>query len=732
MCVRLALSFVLLFATSVSVRAGTRGLDLARAELEKYVRQVTGTVAPECRFAVDPSLDAKHDEYRIVSEGEGAAFVGANVRSVFYAVYDFLERRGGCRWFWDGDIVPKRDRIDFSGLDVREVSKFEYRAIRYFAHRGLTRFQAEHWGLEDWKREIDWCLKRRLNCLMPRISMDDTWQKAFPDIVPYPDPAKPLPEAGKGYNNRSLFWSLEYRGRLRKAFTQYAFARGLMIPTDFGTMTHWYSRTPKAYLEKKNPPFLPLSNNQYGEPTGRVFDVFEGDWLDEYWKLTDAFVGSGYGSFDLLHTIGLGERLCFRDRAKNLKMKVDVLDLQLKKAAEKAPNAPILLAGWDFYMAWTPAEVRKLLPRLDPKRVLIWDYAADAMDGWDFENESRMGNFTDWDVIGKFPYTFGIFLTYEQGLDVRANYALIEARQRLAEDDPMCKGYILWPESSHTDTFLLRYFTANAWRGGKTSAALLDEFCRDRYGKQSSLMKKVWERVIPLSSLYGWYGNYGVRLTQNLLWPAPYPLLEKRVNEMVRGMEGSEEVFRLLAEVDWTDPFVRRDVIDLARTTLDRLAETRRMTLVQAYHDWCLEGPSDATLLSIADDYVRLVRALSRLLALHTDFSMADSYDRLNAIEPIVNPDFEHVLVDNALNTYCRSHQAEAAKHWYEPLAEELVRTVREKAGTHDRTMPDRKTLESFSERLHSQMLARPLSEMRPTAPRTQEAFRALMGELTN
>ena len=27
-------------------------------------------------------------------------------------------------------------------------------ALRYFAHRGLKRFQAEHWSLADWQREI--------------------------------------------------------------------------------------------------------------------------------------------------------------------------------------------------------------------------------------------------------------------------------------------------------------------------------------------------------------------------------------------------------------------------------------------------------------------------------------------------------------------------------------------------------------------------------------------------
>ena len=35
--------------------------------------------------------------------------------------------------------MPKKDSIDLSGLDVHEEAHFEYRGIRYFAHRGLAK-----------------------------------------------------------------------------------------------------------------------------------------------------------------------------------------------------------------------------------------------------------------------------------------------------------------------------------------------------------------------------------------------------------------------------------------------------------------------------------------------------------------------------------------------------------------------------------------------------------------
>ena len=147
--------FALIIAFAGVVRADECGL--AKAEFAKYHRLITGRDpgADTVVFGIDPKVSASgNDAYVIRSEkvdgwkdGEvryGAKITGSNGRSVLYGVYDLLERRGGCGWFWDGDRVPKRDAIDLSGLDVREESKFAYRGIRYFAHRGLTRFQAAH------------------------------------------------------------------------------------------------------------------------------------------------------------------------------------------------------------------------------------------------------------------------------------------------------------------------------------------------------------------------------------------------------------------------------------------------------------------------------------------------------------------------------------------------------------------------------------------------------------
>ena len=660
---------------------------LAKDVFERYCREICGTVPKGATFAIDPMLDSTHDEYSVRFRGGEASFAGANGRALLYAVYDFLSRRCGCRWYWDGDFVPKAGRIDLSGPDIREKSRFEHRAIRYFAHRGLTRFQAEHWGLEDWKREIDWCVKNRINTFMLRIGQDDLFQKAFPDVCPYPDPSKPSPESkglGGGYNDRSLFWPLEFRGELRKQVLAYAFERGLMAPEDFGTMSHWYSRTPHTFIDKMKPTFLPQQGGYYGHPTDRVWDIRERRWLDAYWKLTQAAIDN-YGKSGLLHTIGIAERHCYTNRADNLRMKVDMLNLMVSNALSHYPESKILLAGWDFYNGWRPNEVQSLLATLDPRKVLLWDYEADAHD---------KTNFTEWGVVGKFPYTFGIFLTLAQGLDVRADYARIVSRQKLVKDDPMCRGYLFWPESSHTDQLVINYFVANCWNADRPDVdAIVDDLSRGRYGDQAAAFAKIWRQVIPVSTncCDTWRDNCG-RASLRLCWnpKAMEGLSFRSVSpDTLKTVPG---IFRALAEIRWEGAFARRDAIDLARTAADRLLLS-------------LMGEPKRNAPKVA----RLMRPFADLLALHTDYSLAESYDRLNAVKEIAYPDFDRTLWGNAVNGYCASHHYEAFAHVHLPWWDALAQTGAAPA----RPMPMRR-----------------LAEMRPTLPRTAENYRRTLLDL--
>ena len=716
-------------ALTIAAAGAAEAADpLPERAFRDYWAKIAVNPPPATRFAVEPGTSVSgRDAYRVQEKDGVLSFVGSNVRSLHYAVYDFF-RRKGCRWYWDEDALPAKSRVETAGTDIREESRFEYRGLRYFAHRGLTRFQAEHWGPEDWKREIDWCLKNRLNLLMPRIGMDDTWQKAYPDIVPYPDAAKRLPGAGKGYNDRSLFWSLEYRGRLRKEFTDYAFARGLLMPTDFGTMTHWYSRTPQEYLDKVKPAFLPQASKSYGEPSGLVFDVRDPKWYDAYWSLSEAYMKAGYGRPDLMHTIGLGERMVYTNRADNLALKIGVMTNLCNRVAKAYPDSKVLLAGWDFYFSWKPHEVRALLPRLDPSRTVVWDYEADARDDdydWMGGGGSRRNDFTRWDVIGKFPYVFGIFLCYESGVDIRLDYDLVAKRQALVADDPMCKGYILWPESSHTDILALEYFTANCWSGRSEKVpALLHDLCVRRYGADAAAMEKAWTLLLPMTSGVGWGENCVQQLTGWLANYSDEPHYFPVFRDLERQVAAVPAVYAALKEVSFGTPAVRRDALDVARTACDRMNLYWRGKLFRAFDAWTRGEGDEATVRTAAAGLERESARLADLLALHTDYSIHESYLRLDAVEKIRNPDFGRTLLDNATTPYCRSHQYEMVRHWYLPLARRFTDEIRRRLASGERkSLREDPLPKRWNDEFNKALLATPLETLRPTSPRTREAF---------
>ena len=133
-----------------------------------------------------------------------------------------------------------------------------------------------------------------------------------------------------------------------------------------------------------------------------------------------------------------------------------------------------------------------------------------------------------------------------------------------------------------------------------------------------------------------------------------------------------------------------------------------------------------ADVKAMADAYVALGRAFADLLSLHTDYSLYESYLRLDAVEKIRNPNFEHVLYENASCGYCRSHQYEVARWWAVPAMTDLANMLAERAAAGDKSPIPPLNQDRYRER----SLLRPLAEMRPVIPRTPENWRRVLGDL--
>lgn len=616
------------------------------------------------------------DNYCIFTKeiaGRSCLFLaGGRPRATIYAVYRYFEKFCGCRWFWDGDRIP-RSRLPLTNVHLIEEPRFAYRGLRYFAHRSLHRFQAEHWNLEDWQKEIDWILKKRLNLFMLRIGLDDIFQKAFPDIVPYPKLGEPSAEEGTGHNDRNLFWSLAYRGELRKKILAYAFERDLMHPEDCGTITHWYSRTPKAYLEKVNPSLL-IGEKYHGEVTAQTWDILDDENLKNYFKLTETHIKE-YGRPDIFHTIGLAERSFSEDNEVNMRLKLYVYRRICGFLKEKYPGAPLLIASWDLWGWFNNEGVQRLLSQLDPNQAIILDYTSDTV---------RDCNFTNWNVIGKFPWIFGLFSGYEPDSDIRGFYNLSTERIQMAKEDPMCKGFVLWPELSHGDTFMTEYAARNAWN--HETLSIDDEiktYCHDRYSdKYRNTMHTVWRDFMPIVQMRSWnpvnsiYMAFGqdtfVRIAERATFEEkPFPYYGRNPEDGVAHQREAVRVLRALSEIRPDDEMLKRDIIDIARTVLGRFIDcTIRLTEIRYL------SKSEAVFEAM-DASTCLMNLLCKVLASHDDFSLLKTLDGLKRTTEI-NPHFEKTLKENAAGYYCRSHISENAAYLYLPEMEILFDEVQQ------------------------------------------------------
>ena len=698
------------------------------------------------------SLRKGMDEYRLYSFQQGSQngllIMAGSVRAYFYAVYDFFERNG-CRYFWDGDRIPRKKTIGLTGYDVYETPSFNYRGIRYFAHRGLHRFQAEHWSFDDWRHEIDWALKKRLNLVCIRTGVEDLFQRAFPDVVKYPKFGEKAPEWQRNSHlDRTPFWKLEFQGKMLEKVYSYAKSRGLMLPTDCGTLTHWYSFTPPEFLDKVKPGFIPEQVRYKGRPEGRVWDVDKPQNMENYWKLSEVQLKE-YGTSELFHTIGLAERHCFPEHRRNHYYKKYVFGKIEEQLRRHYPNAPLLFSTWDFITTWNRKEIRDFVNGLNPDNTLLLDYTSDIY--------REDNNFLNWDIVGKFPWIYGIFHAYEASSEIRGDYDNIARRFPVAASDPMCKGMVFWPETSHSDTLKLEYFSHLAWtRKAIDIEDFIPVFCANRYPKASARkMEAIWLSALPLINAALW-GEAGPMAGEPIreVYPAMYFQLLNRgsycwslgeldeerqeyhrhtVKMLSPLLHNATDVLKKLSAIDSKDEYLCRDCLDLARTIAIRVLDYALASFALRLETWQLYPIQEnaSTLRALVKDITRISSLFTAILSASEEYSLYYTMEGLKKVTE-VNPVFEDAFKRNAVSPYCRSFVAEVAAYCYEMEWRYIAEKAEHCLAEND-TRPWRGMLTEFEaadKDITEAFALRTLAEMRPDVAAAMRQLPSVLNEL--
>ena len=450
-----------------------------------------------------------------------------------------------------------------------------------------------------------------------------------------------------------------------------------------------------------------------GNPCAAVWDIRDDRNLDNYWKLTQAHIDA-YGAPEMFHTIGLAERQVFTNRAENLEIKLYAYRRIIEKIRENYRQAPLLIASWDFYYpGWKGDEVSELLKLLNPENTIIFDYTSDLPTG------SHNSNFKQWDVLGKFPWIFGIFHAYEWQSELRGNYDNIFERMPVAAADPMCKGFVYWPENSHSDPLMLEFFTWNAWSPNVPSLEkFFPAFCRDRYQIAAPHMYEAWLATLPLikeHKLMPFEPRGFVSLVRNGVSAKNLKARRLRCTKLAPLVKDVSELCNQVGALPFGegDAFVDRDAIDLARTIAGRLYSYSLSRYIVALDEWRLGKCSADDVQAMGAKCTAILTTLRDILALHDDYSMNSSMAKLKAVHQ-VNPCFEQALKGNAENGYCRSYIYELFNDYYLPQLAVYTDWVDKQVASGDKTAPMKPAKPLNMQPSVDAFYAKPLAEMAP------------------
>ena len=125
----------------------------AAAELQKYVRAMTGVTLPIATnvapargiFLGNGAPALGNDGFRLVATPPHFRIEGSGVHGTLFGVYDFLERYCGCEWLAPNtEVVPQRDKIEVSAtLDDVQKPAFPLRDQNWTDHLRNVGFSAK-------------------------------------------------------------------------------------------------------------------------------------------------------------------------------------------------------------------------------------------------------------------------------------------------------------------------------------------------------------------------------------------------------------------------------------------------------------------------------------------------------------------------------------------------------------------------------------------------------------
>ena len=529
-----------------------------------------------------------------IDDAESLVIAGSSDRGTLYGVYWLLEEVLGVGFFRDGERVPNLTTVELPPLSISERPHFPER------HEGngcVFTYSASSWGVDEWKRELDWKSKRRFNTTWPFDVAHDLLPRMLADW----GVDTQVPSRSEGHTVHE------------QAF-RYARSLGIRIPCIIGNLPatpELRARFPETrVLVLQYSELPPYTIVHPGDPLFRRYVV---EYVRRY--------NDSWGSDHLYIASFISESKVLEGAANLHEARLDFARAVSEALKEADPKATWIIETWSFDMdaedvnhRWSPAQIKEYLGTVSVPHIVA--------DLW---SEER-GKYLQTENFFGHPWGFGVLHSFGAGSYLHGDVSLLLKKVRDVVNQPdgkNCRMFLLQPEIIQFNSFFYEFCAQVAWdplRGNVES--FVERYCRKRYGASlGEKLREPWNILV--DTVYGSESGSVGTITDPLYWYRPdlhlllgwtkpddkTATLRARRHLLIPKLRDVLELF-LAQEVEVrADPLALRDFVDVARQWI---AERFNIAIISA-RDAFLAGDEvelekrRAECVALLDDQTRLL-----------------------------------------------------------------------------------------------------------------------------
>jgi len=517
---------------------------------------------------------------------------GGGPRGTLYAVYHYLETICKVGFFWDGERIPKFERIPIEGIDIVERPRFADR--QYFMSFEYTTYC---WDWQRWQKELDWAAKHRFNIIWPNLGdivvRKKVWKRFGIDVADSSLSAPPfITWATKHKLDMRPPYPTDFQqsmSELGRKIASYARSLGMKVVDCPGYTGQVPDEFYKVYRNKARFIKVPWVGQDFNgifiHPADPLYaDVWKA-YIEEYTKF--------FGTDHIWTAQCFGEMRPGETVAEQKEFKMANARSALKAVTSADPKGSLILECWAFVdkELWPKKDVKAWLDVFPNNFLQVWELWPDMR----YPSERQpLPMYKEFDYYFGKPWLLGFLHSFAGNTALHGDLALTIDYVKQVTKDPKaarCSGIRIAPEVLGHNYIFYDLISRLGWNPEAVEIeSFLKDYAQRRYGKDSAkTMLKCLKELI--ASVYSSNDGsppplYHFRLSNVYLSPdfkleGQLSLADR--NHFLPHLQKALEIALQEADNLSDDILYQHDIIDIARQYLGDLFNLHILSLYDAF-----------------------------------------------------------------------------------------------------------------------------------------------------